>query len=681
MRSIGEVLRLHRSLLPKIIRLRNRHFLLLDFAVLCVSPLLSLALLIDGKGNMSTYLSAIYFYTLGALIVRLIVFYACGLYRRYWRSATAEDLVQLVFASVLATILTSLLFFIGFWTGSMRPEMPRFLPVLDGILTLGAVGATRFSLRIARRTYNFGDTVNVRSALIIGAGLVGERIVRELRASPRLGLKPIGFLDDDVHKHGLGIQGIPVLGSRQQLPRIVRERDVSQVIIALPNVSGKVIRETLALCDGAGVQARTVPSLSQILSEKVRVSELRKIDIEDVLRRDPIETNIDAVSSLIKGQRVLITGAGGSIGSEICRQILACGPTEIGLLGHGENSIFEIHNELLSLSKQNVSTYVDGRAPVLHPIIADIRSAVRLNRIIADFRPHIVLHAAAHKHVPLMQENPTEAVSNNILGTKNLVDAALASGVEHLVMISTDKVVNPTSIMGVSKRIAEMVVLQAARNSGRHYVAVRFGNVLGSRGSVVPTFKQQIASGGPVTVSHPEMTRYFITIPEAVQLVLQAAVLGEGGEIFMLDMGEPVAIVDLARDLIELSGLEVGRDIDIVFTGIRPGEKLCEELFVRGEVYEPTKHAKIRIVKNAGSFVSESLDETVSEFIRSVDEDDAEVAMDAFRALVPAFMPTRVRNLVNGATHAVAAAVLSELSELSEQRAAQDDTRRQVFAK
>jgi FlaA1/EpsC-like NDP-sugar epimerase len=638
MRPYGEIVSLRRMLKPVVVRLRNRHLLTLDVLFLFLTPVMSLFLLSDGITNPLQLAGSLLTYTAGSMLVRLASFYVCGLYSRYWLAATAEDLAQLVLATLFSTAGIIVLFAAGSSTGLLQPPLPRALPLLDGLLSLCAFATTRTTLRLFGRTGDAGVSAEARPALIVGAGLAGERIARELRASPQIGLKPVAFLDDDPHKRGLKIHNIPVVGSRQDLCRAVAEHDIVQVIIALPTVSGKVIRETLALCEEAGVQAKTIPALGEILNGHVLIGELRKVQIEDVLRREPIQTNIDDVRRLVRARRVLITGAGGSIGSELCRQVFACGPAEIGLLGHGENSIFEICNELRGAGKKGRAAQ-SGPLPLLKPIIADIRSAARLQSVISEFRPDIILHAAAHKHVPLMEENPTEAVSNNILGTRNLVDAALANGVEHFVMVSTDKVVNPTSVMGASKRVAEMLVLQAARKSGRNYVAVRFGNVLGSRGSVVPIFKQQIASGGPVTVSHPEMTRYFITIPESVQLVLQAAVLGRGGEIFMLDMGEPIKIVDLARDLIELSGLEVGLDVDIVFTGIRPGEKLREELFLDGEVYEPTCHAKIRIVKNAGAFVSELLEELIAAFEQAVETDDPSIAMEAFARLYPGRSP------------------------------------------
>jgi FlaA1/EpsC-like NDP-sugar epimerase len=436
----------------------------------------------------------------------------------------------------------------------------------------------------------------------MGAGEAGTMIAREMRANPQLGLDPIGYVDDDPGKQGMRIRGLPVLGGRAALPDLVGQHRIDQVIIAMPTAPGKAIREVLAICEQAGVPAKTMPGMYELLGGQVSVNQLRNVEIEDLLRREPVQTDTAAVHDLIAGRAVLVTGGGGSIGSELCRQILRCGPAKLIILGHGENSVFEIHQELLRVARAQLRSDWESRPvtgapklPAIIPVIGDIRFANRLHTIFQAHRPDIVFHTAAHKHLPLMEENPSEAVTNNVLGTRNVLDAALAAGVQRFVLISTDKAVNPSSVMGASKRLAELLVQQAAAASGCPYAAVRFGNVLGSRGSVVLTFKQQIAAGGPLTVSDPAMTRFFMTIPEAVQLVLQAAVLGRGGETFVLDMGEPVRIVDLARDLINLSGLEEGRDIDIVFTGLRPGEKLTEELFVPGEAYQRTAHAKIFI--------------------------------------------------------------------------------------
>jgi FlaA1/EpsC-like NDP-sugar epimerase len=441
--------------------------------------------------------------------------------------------------------------------------------------------------------------------LVVGAGDAGTNVVREVLDNPSLHMEVAGFVDDDPRKRSARIFGVPVLGNRRAIPQLLEQQGIELVIIAMPAAPGREIREIVHICELAGVPTKIMPGLYEMLGGMVSVSELRNVEIEDLLRREPVQTDIEAVSRLIAGKRVMITGGGGSIGSELCRQVLRFGPAELIVLGHGENSVFEICNELnRQLSRLGHEAASPSRPlPVVRPVIADVRFPDRLRAVLDQFRPQIVFHAAAHKHVPLMEANPIEAISNNVLGTRNLLDAAVVAGVERFVMISSDKAVRPKSIMGVSKRVAEMLVHQTAWEVGKPYVAVRFGNVLGSRGSVLQTFKQQISVGGPVTVTHPEMKRFFMTIPEAVQLVLQAAVLGQGGEVFMLDMGEPVKIVDLARDVIELSGLEVGHDIDIVFTGIRPGEKLHEELFTPGESYRRTEHQKIFVIDSASDHV------------------------------------------------------------------------------
>ncbi|RME59106.1 MAG: polysaccharide biosynthesis protein, partial [Caldilineae bacterium] len=365
---------------------------------------------------------------------------------------------------------------------------------------------------------------------IMGAGDAGAMIAREMRNNAHVGLEPVGFVDDDLGKHDVRIHNVPVLGSRQDIPALVREYKVQQVIIAMPSAPGKVVREVVQMCEQAGVQARIIPGIPELLDGRVSLQQVREVEIADLLRREPVQTDIGAVRALIRGRRVLVTGGGGSIGSELCRQIWRCGPAELILLGHGENSIFDIHNELRGSEPGMVISPESGawsaQSPVLTPIIADVRFAERVRTVFEETRPEIVFHAAAHKHVPLMEMNPAEAITNNVLGTRNVVEAALAVDVEHFVMISTDKAVNPTSIMGASKRVAELIVHRAAQQSGKAYVAVRFGNVLGSRGSVIHTFRRQIAQGGPVTVTDPEMKRFFMTIPEAVQLVMQASVLG-----------------------------------------------------------------------------------------------------------------------------------------------------------
>jgi FlaA1/EpsC-like NDP-sugar epimerase len=636
-----------RAFLTRLGRLRNRHFFLLDACFLCLIPFAALYLRVEKPEAMAPYLPALVVYTFFALIARLLVFYLFGIYNCYWRSATVDDMVRLAGAMFTALLVVTPAYLIKDSENTGLYLLPRSLLFIDGLLVFLTVGAVRFGVRLAWQSTSRTPRASVRRALVVGAGSAGQMVVRELRASAETALLPVGFLDDDAEKQNMHILSLPVLGKREALPEVVQDHGIQQVIIAMPNVPGRIIRETLSLCEKAGVPAKTIPAMSAILEGRIRVSRLRNVEIEDLLRREPIETDIAAVRRLLRGKRVLVTGGGGSIGSELCRQVLQCEPAELVLLGHGENSVFEVHNELLDRMRRMPRP--DGGdtgsfgPTTLHAVIADIRFRERMCDVFREYRPHVVFHAAAHKHVPLMEMNPAEALTNNVFGTQIILDSALAAGVEHFVMISTDKAVNPTSVMGASKRAAELLVLRAAHESGRPYVITRFGNVLGSRGSVVPIFRRQIAEGGPVTVSHPEMTRYFMTIPEAVQLVLQAAVLGQGGEVFMFDMGEPVKIVDLARDLIELSGLEVGQDIDIVFTGIRPGEKLFEELLLNAESYQPTSHEKIRIARDASRTIPSNLDSGLAAMQRAVANDDRGEVICCLRDMIPEFQPDEIR--------------------------------------
>jgi FlaA1/EpsC-like NDP-sugar epimerase len=607
---------------------RNRHFLVLDALFLCLTPLLALVLRLDRFTISPSYVNSILVYTALALVIRLAVFHFFGLYRRFWRYASIDDMVQIITAVLLSTaliiaIVIPLLVVIPL-------SLPRSLYFIDALLVLMLVGGSRFLVRLSAQRKRLKPNGKTRHALIVGAGDAGSLLLREIQNNPQLNLIPIGFVDDDPRKRHLQIHGLPVLGGQADLPTILSEYGVQQVIIAMPTAPGSTIRTIATTCEKMGVQTKTLPGIYELVDGNVTVNQLRKVQIEDLLRREPVQTEIAAVQELLTGRRVLITGGGGSIGSELCRQVLRCQPAELVLLGHGENSIFEIHNELQWLNQGEVK---------LTAVIADTRFPDHIMTLLQQHKPEIVFHAAAHKHVPLMEQNPAEAITNNVLGTRNLLRAAVATGVAHFVMISTDKAVNPTSVMGASKRAAELLVHQAARQSGRPYVAVRFGNVLGSRGSVVLTFQKQIAAGGPVTVTDPEMTRFFMTIPEAVQLVLQAAVLGRGGQVFVLDMGQPVKILDLARDLIELSGLKVGQDIAIEFSGLRPGEKLYEELFIPGEQYERTAHQKIFIAANASAFVPADLDESLKILEAAANRQDGLAIRRGLQALIPEYTP------------------------------------------
>jgi FlaA1/EpsC-like NDP-sugar epimerase len=634
LRSVSPAIQL-RPLARRLLLLRNRHFLAVDLLILSLTPSAALLLRTDTVASLVTYFPSLLLYTVGALLLRLSIFLGYDLYRRWWRYASNSELVLLLKAFGASTALV----LAGFGgldvVGEPWFNLPRSVPLIDTLLALTLIICNHISLRLVdhwlRQTRQKQEPLHV---LIMGAGHTGQLIAREIQENPHLNLHLVGFLDDDPAKHGMRIHGVPVAGDRHMVTHLGREQAIDRVIIAMPTAPGREVRQILALCREAGVKTQTVPGMHELINGSLSINHLRNVQIEDLLRRAPIQTDTAAVHGLLRGQRVLVTGAGGSIGSELCRQILRCQPAQLLLLGHGENSIFEILHEL-----QRIQTEIGSGGTTLIPIIADLRFPERLQALFAQHRPQIVFHAAAHKHVPLMEAHPAEAVLNNIYGTQNVLAAAQAVDVAHFVMISTDKAVNPTSVMGAAKRVAEFLVHQAAKQSGRAYQVVRFGNVLGSRGSVVLTFRQQIASGGPVTITHPDMVRYFMTIPEAVQLVLQASVLGKGGEVFMLDMGQPIKIEDLARDLIQLSGLEVGQDIDIVYSGLRPGEKLFEEMFTPGESYTQTNHEKVLIAANASHFIPPLLGEAVAALVADARCSDTAAILRRLRMLVPEYAP------------------------------------------
>ena len=614
--------------------IRNRYLLALDAVLLIASVALAYYLRFAGATWGVAEVHAAEVYALVAVPLKLFIFFQSGLYRRLWRYASATELERLLVAIGLASLGCLVLGAVILpLTGLVAYRIPVSILVMDALLTAGVVTLPRLLLRLSRPRGRPGRRQGEpeRRVLIAGAGAAGVTILKELSGNPHLGLIPIGFVDDDVQKHHQKLGNLPVLGSLSDIPDVVAQYAVDEVVIAIPTASGRVIREVVRLTLDAGAKARTVPGISDILSGRVAVTALRQVEIQDLLRREPIVSDFKLIGSLATGEVVLVTGAGGSIGSELCRQLARLRPRQIVLLGHGENSIFDICNELRE-------TFPGIEAV---PVIADVRDRERLRTVLGQYRPFAVFHAAAHKHVPLMEANVTEAVLNNVLGTRNVAELSAEVGVEHMVLISTDKAVRPTNVMGATKRLAEQIVQHVAETTGRNFVAVRFGNVLGSRGSVIPTFLRQIQAGGQVTVTHPEMRRYFMTIPEAVQLVLHAGALGRGGEVFVLDMGEPVRILDLATDLIRLSGLEVGVDVEIRFTGIRPGEKLYEELFFASEKAIPTAHPKVLRAKN-GSLppgLAAELDMLI-DAARRVWPDEALVGMLA--GLVPDYQPTSV---------------------------------------
>lgn len=571
-------------------RIRNRYLLISDAVLLTASPFLLYSLRFEGWNWGPEHTRTAVLFALIVVPLHLATNHVYRLYQRLWRYASIAELRSIVSAALTAAPVA---FIVGAVllpaSGLTATRVPLSVLFTHTLLSLGILGTPRLLTRMGGlRGLGVRTRASDRRVLIAGAGAAGQMIVKELRQNPSLQMVPVGLLDDDVTKHGLHLADVEVVGSLTDLTSVATRLDAEEVIVAMPAAAGGVLRQVIKAALAAGIRTRMVPGLSDLISGQVSVNGLREVQIEDLLRREPIRTNVAQVAALATNRTVMVTGAGGSIGSELCRQLSALHPDRLIVLGHGENPIFDILNELTATFPE-----VD-----VIPIIADVRNADRMRQVMRRYAPHAVFHAAAHKHVPLMEQNPVEAVSNNVLGTKNVVDAAIVSGVHHLVLISTDKAVHPTNVMGATKRVAEHIVRHAAQVYGRNFVAVRFGNVLGSRGSVVPIFARQIKDGGPVTVTHPEMRRYFMTIPEAVQLVLQAGALGRGGELFMLDMGEPVRIVDLARDMIRLSGLEEGADIQISFTGIRPGEKLNEELFFSDESAEATAHSKVLRARN-----------------------------------------------------------------------------------
>lgn len=556
-------------------RLASAKLIIVDLIIVMVLPYLALLIRFDG-GVDTRYYAIMTDYLPIMVAVRLASFYFFGLYHRLWRYASINELLAIVGAVTLSSFLIIL------YVVLIGPTLPRSIHVLSWFLHISFVGSSRMFIRVVHnlRHQAKGQFTNV---LIVGAGDAGAMIAREITQRYYDTKRLIGFVDDAPEKRDHMLMGAKILGERKDVGSIVKQHGVSEIIIAMPSVTGDAIREIIQECKTTGCEVKIVPGMYELIDGKVTVQQLRKVELTDLLRRDPVKLNLEEITEYIADKSVLITGAGGSIGSELCRQIAKLSPKNLVLLGKGENSIYEIERELLD------------KYPTLNlkPIIADIRDKKRMRSVFSLYKPQVVFHAAAHKHVPLMEVQPEEAVRNNVFGTQIVAEAADRCGTEVFVMISTDKAVNPTSVMGATKRVAELIIQNMSRVSSTKFLAVRFGNVLGSRGSVVPMFKKQIAKGGPVTITHPDMQRYFMTIPEASQLVLQAGALAKGGEVFVLDMGEPVKIVDMAHDLIKLSGLVPGKDIKIGFTGLRPGEKLFEELLTAEEGTTSSRHEKI----------------------------------------------------------------------------------------
>ena len=561
-----------------------------------------------------------------ALIIKPLVYFQFGLYRRLWAYASIHELKLIAIAVTTASIIVSIIVSL-ISTLMVAKDFSRLVLVIDWLLSLLAVGGLRFSYRIISESQltTRGIKTRLKRVLIAGAGDAGALVVREMQRNPQANLSPIGFVDDDPAKQKQEIHGTPVIGKLDELAHLIDLKKADEVIIAIPSAPGQVVRKVTDICRAKNIPSRTMPSLHELIGGKVSVNRLREVDITDLLRRVPTHIDNELVGLSLGERRVLVTGAGGSIGRELCRQIARWEPKELFLLGHGENSIFET---LIELEQSYPSLKI-------HPLIADIRDKEHLNHLFSNNNPQVVFHAAAHKHVPLMQANIEEAVSNNVLGTRNIVDASIGNNVERLVMISTDKAICPTSVYGATKRIGEMLIIDAAHRTGKSFSVVRFGNVLGSRGSVLLLFKRQIDYGGPVTVTHPDMERYFMTIPEAVHLVLQASAMGKGGEVFVLNMGDQIRILDLAQDLIRLSGLEPGKDIEIIFTGIRPGEKLSEALWDEGADYLSTTHPDVLRLNENEVFTSNDLDTAINKLIDLGKQGDPDQIVSMLNKIVP----------------------------------------------
>jgi FlaA1/EpsC-like NDP-sugar epimerase len=613
-------------------QVRNRYLLAADIFLIITAVLASFALRLDVGPVFTFYLPSALQMIAIAIVLKPAIYYLFGLYRRYWVYASVRELRLIFIATTTASAAVGLMVVLMRALGGFAVGFPRSVIGIDWLLSLFSVGGLRVIVRllaesgqISQKADGFGKN---RRVVIAGAGDAGVLVLREMQRNPQLHMMPVAFVDDDSEKIGMEIHGVRVMGGLEDVDEVVERTFADEVVIAIPTAPGPVVRLLTDECRSKNIPFRTMPGVYELIGGKVSVNRLREVDISDLLRREPAQIDDEAVGRTITGLRVLVTGAGGSIGLEICRQIARWNPNQLILLGHGENSIFdgliELRQDFPSIS--------------MVPVIADIRDIERIQDVFDSLHPEVVFHAAAHKHVSLMEVNVEEAVTNNVVGTKNVVEAAILAGTERFVLISTDKAVQPSSVMGATKRVAEMIVRDAARRTGRAFVTVRFGNVLGSRGSIVPLFKHQIAQGGPITITHPEMKRFFMTIPEAVHLVLQSASMGEGGDLFVLKMGEQIRIVDLAEDLIRLSGLEPGKDVQIQFTGIRPGEKLSEALWDEDLDYDDTIHPDIVRVETNGILAGVSLEATIDELMRLATEGDGKAIVGLLSERVPGSM-------------------------------------------
>ncbi|MEI6519178.1 MAG: nucleoside-diphosphate sugar epimerase/dehydratase [bacterium] len=621
----------YRRFLPAII------LMVTDAIAICAALLISFMLRFEGNqlnSQLQQYFIPVNYTSLIITLVAIIAtFNLFRLYRYAWRFASLDMLGSIVLANVIGTF--ELFLIQAIFT---HPTYPRSIYFIFAVISIVFIGAERIFLRLMNiwQAKNFSLITSLISSsgqkrvVILGGGSEGARLLNALREDIHIPYRIIGFLDDLPHRKGLYIRGVRVLGPLNNLYKLLEEELIDEVFIVLSNTNSPQIRDLVMACRRRKVPVMIIPAITDVLNRKVK-ARLEEISVEDLLRRPPVQTNMKSIGNFINNKRVLITGAGGSIGSEICRQIISNNPSQIILLGHGENSIHLIYHEL-------IHNY-PAMANRISQVICSVTDTVRVNQVFRQFKPQIVYHAAAHKHVPIMEANVVEAVHNNVFGTDNIATACGRYEVEAMLLISTDKAVNPTSIMGATKWLCEEVLRSLSVVYPKtQFITVRFGNVLGSRGSVIPLFREQIRRGGPVTVTHPEMTRYFMTIPEAVQLVLQASAIGNSGELFLLDMGQPVKIIDLARDMIKLSGFEPDIDIAIVFTGLRPGEKIFEELTYSDAVVETAACDRLFIVRRKQFFSPLELRSIINDFADLVEGGDNRGVISTLERVVPAFI-------------------------------------------
>jgi FlaA1/EpsC-like NDP-sugar epimerase len=616
-------------------KIRIAGLLIADTFSIIVSLYIAFWLRFDGNIE-ATYLSRLFKYLSILIAIKVGIFIFFKLYRSLWEYASIDEMIGIIFAVFVAN--TATVSFLVF----TQAHFPRSVYIMTAVFDLLFIGGVRFVYRAFRRVKNKGLVIRrplAKRVIVVGAGDAGALIIKELRNHSELNYNIVGIVDDSSEKKGQRLNGIPILGSIKTITSVVEKYLVDEIIIAIPSASKKETRDILEKCKKTGTKIKILPGVYELIDGKVTVNQIRDVNIEDLLGRNQVHLDTDLIESYIEGKKVLVTGAGGSIGSELCRQISRFNPKELIILDIYENGLYDLQNEL----NNKYNSHGLNKVLNLSAIIGSVRDRNRLKSIFDEFNPDVVFHAAAHKHVPLMENNPYEAVKNNIIGTYNLLDVANENEVSKVVLISTDKAVNPTNVMGATKRFAEMLIQAFDAVSRTDFVAVRFGNVLGSNGSVIPLFKKQICEGGPVTVTHEEITRYFMTIPEASQLVLQAGSMANGGEIFVLDMGEPVKIIDLASDLIRLSGFKPNEEIQILITGLRPGEKLYEELLMNEEGLKDTYHEKI--------FIGKPLDIKYDDIKREVeilnstaDLGMSQLLIEELRRFVPSYKPNEEVN-------------------------------------